>query len=704
MTDPFRFHNNVELQLSSEETKVLAALANTFIARLSPADTQKLVDKYANGKTGVDRDTLVQFANTQGTDFDFKNIITGFLLRATSPDNHRELHLSLTLLSTRAGSLLLTGKFMPFYEIPLPEREAIVNGWRTSSIPKLRLLYRGMSSASLYPMYGNRDNAILQRAMAYNPVCPVRSPPDYQPVKEWVRVPMLTKEQLLQGHWDAIVIGSGGGGGVAASELSKAGKSVLVIEKGTYYHESDLGINDNDAFKNMYEQGGFFSSVEGTINILAGSTFGGGTAINWCCSLKPQHFVREEWARQGLTHFMSPKFANDLERVCDRIGASTAGVVHNASNQNLLDGSKKLGLHYDVLPQNTSGEIHNCDFCYAGCRDGIKNGSQTTWLRDAQAHGAQFVDRAKVIRVLTKNGKATGVELLLNHGGPPQKIQVKADLVVCSAGSLQTPGVLQRSGLKNKHIGKHLRLHPCSIVLGYFDRIIDNHQGAIMTAISCSAENVDGEGYGAKLEVPCTPAAAYSAIFPWRGAADHKDLMVRYRHYSPILVLSRDKDTNSTVRYDEHGNVSVDYPISKHDIRSVLAGILQATDVLVAAGAREVRTGQFAIDPFVFQPEEEIRVDNPRYRAWRQSVEKNGLPTFGAGIFAAHQMGSSRMGVSPAVSAVQPTGETWEVKNLFVADASIFPTSTGVNPMVTTEAVALHVADAIIEKQKNAKL
>lgn len=54
------------------------------------------------------------------------------------------------------------------------------------------------------------------------------------------------------------------------------------------------------------------------------------------------------------------------------------------------------------------------------------------------------------------------------------------------------------------------------------------------------------------------------------------------------------------------------------------------------------------------------------------------------------------MGVTPKNSAVQPTGETWEVKNLYVADGSVFPTSVGVNPMVTIEAVALHIARNII--------
>lgn len=62
------------------------------------------------------------------------------------------------------------------------------------------------------------------------------------------------------------------------------------------------------------------------------------------------------------------------------------------------------------------------------------------------------------------------------------------------------------------------------------------------------------------------------------------------------------------------------------------------------------------------------------------------------------------MGISPKSSVVQPTGETWEVKNLYVADASVFPTASGVNPMVTVEAVALHISDCIISQSTKTKV
>lgn len=74
--------------------------------------------------------------------------------------------------------------------------------------------------------------------------------------------------------------------GVAAAELAKAGKSVLVIDKGKYYHEDDFDLRESAGFANLYEYGGFFSTYEGSVNVLAGSVFGGGTTVNWSASLK----------------------------------------------------------------------------------------------------------------------------------------------------------------------------------------------------------------------------------------------------------------------------------------------------------------------------------------------------------------------------------------------------------------------------------
>ncbi|CAO3644663.1 unnamed protein product [Mucor hiemalis] len=693
VVDPFRFRVSPDIEFNEGQLETLKAILDTFIAPLSQEQEDALVIKLQSTHT---EEQVRDFCRLSSTSLQSLETIKGFINRTVLAEKRQELLLMLSLLSSRAGTFALSGHFDEFKNLSLADREKIFLNWKNSFLPQLRLLYKTFHSLSCHPAYAAHSKE-LGEAMHYNNLASKTA--TYEDIPE--RLPMLSLDQITDDmHFDAVVVGSGAGGGVVAAQLAQSGKSVLVIEKGAYHSESEFIFDEVTGFSNLYENGGFAPSYEGSITMLAGSVFGGGTTVNWCASLKLQHFVREEWAKQGLTHFISPKFAKDLDRVFERIGASTEGITHNKSNQVLIDGCKALGYPVADIPQNTGGRAHSCEYCYCGCKAGIKNGTMNTWLRDAHQHNTKFLEKTKVVRVLTKKGKAVGVECLVNY---ERKVNIKADQVIVSAGSLQSPGVLLRSGLKNKNIGRNLRLHPCSIAFGFFDHDIRTFEGSIMTAVSGVAENVDNDGYGVKLEVPCLHPGSFSTVLPWRGAAAHKELMMRYDRCAPILILSRDKDSNTVVRYDDKDNCIVDFQLSSRDRQSLLAGIERSLNILVAAGARELHTGQFGVEPFKFEKDEESRIDNPRFIAYKQAVAKYGFPQDGAGVFCAHQMGSNKMGISPKTSVTKPTGETWEVKDLYVADASLFPTASGVNPMVTVEALALHVADSIINKN-NSKL
>ncbi|KAI9252540.1 GMC oxidoreductase-domain-containing protein [Helicostylum pulchrum] len=688
-TDPFRFRVAPPVELNEGQIDTLVAILDTFIAPLSKEQEDELVIKLQKTHTEQEVRNFSQISNSSLNSLE---TVKGFINHTVLPEKRQHLLMLLSLFSTRAGTFALTGHFDEFKNLSLADKEKIFINWKNSYLPQLRLIYKLFHSLSCHPVYATHSEA-LGPAMHYSNLIDAK----YDNVPE--RLHMLKPEEITDNmSFDVVVVGSGAGGGVIASKLAQSGKSVLVIEKGVYHHEDEFITNESKGFENLYENGGFTPSYEGSINVLAGSVFGGGTTVNWCASLKLQHFVREEWAKQGLTHFLSPKFAQDLDTIFERIGASTEGIVHNKSNQVLIDGCKILGYPVADIPQNTGGKSHECGFCYTGCKGGIKNSTMNTWLRDAYQYNAKFMEKTKVNKVLIKNGKAVGVECIANYN---RKVNITAGQVVVAAGSLQSPGVLLRSGLKNKHIGRNLKLHPCSITFGFFDREIRTHEGSIMTVVSNVSENLDNDGYGAKLEVPCLHPGSFSSVIPWRGAAKHKEMMMRYDSCTPILILSRDKDSTATVRYDESDNYVIDFNLSSRDKMSLMDGIERSLNILVAAGAREVQTGQFGVEPFVFNGDEKSRVDNPRFIKWKAEVLGYGLPQDGAGIFCAHQMSSNRMGISPKVSVAKPTGETWEVKDLYVGDASLLPSATGVNPMVTVEALALHVADSIINKNKS---
>lgn len=275
--DPFRYHNNATWELTNDQWVVLESLMNTFLGELSEEEAQRLADKYSKGPDGADRQAIYEFAKLKSTDLSSKSLVESFLHRAIPPEKRTEVLLTFTLLSTRAGTFALTGHFNKlFKDLSQKEREACILSWRDSYIPKLRLLYKSLASLCLNSVYGKNQCDLLHKAMSYPAHDTVRSDPDYEPVNQFPRIPMLSEQELLDHpRFDAIVIGTGCGGGVAAAELSKTGKKVLVIEKGTYYHESDFVLRENNAMANLYEAGGFFGTADGNIYVLAGSTFGG---------------------------------------------------------------------------------------------------------------------------------------------------------------------------------------------------------------------------------------------------------------------------------------------------------------------------------------------------------------------------------------------------------------------------------------------
>lgn len=351
-----------------------------------------------------------------------------------------------------------------------------------------------------------------------------------------------------------------------------------------------------------------------------------------------------------------------------------------------------------------------------GCKHGIKNSTANTWLKDAFHNGAHFLEQTFVTRVLMKGGKTIGVECQAQDSD--MLFQIRAQRVVIAAGALRTPSILKASGLKNPHIGRHLRLQPILIGLGVYDEPIRQTEGPLITRVSNVSDDCHGDKYGAKIEEGLLLPGALASRLPWLGAAKHRELMLKHRSIASFVNVVRDKDSVGVVIYDpkNKGKAPVfDYALSQHDEKSMTISIERNMKIMAASGARELITGQPNVEPFKFRDDEVSSVDNPRFVQWLRRVRKAGISAVATSLVSVHQLGSwyiyitniyvgsyskinndcyicSRMGVSPKSSAVQPTGETWEVKNLFVADGSVFPTAVGVNPMVTIEAISLHVS------------
>jgi choline dehydrogenase-like flavoprotein len=530
---------------------------------------------------------------------------------------------------------------------------------------------------------------------------------------------------------DVLIIGSGCTGAVAASVLANSGLEVLVAEKGYHWKPSHLPMSEKEGMYHLFANGGITTTDAGRMGILAGSCFGGGGTVNWSASLQLQSFVRQEWStKHNLPYFESSAFQNDMDVVCETMGVGIKAIKHNPGNQMLLDGAKKLRMKAKPVPQNTGGQAHECGYCTLGCGSCGKKGPTESWLPDAARHGAKFIEGFNCEKIIFADDKtadgnkvAIGAQGVWNsrdeHGGfsgqlysRPVTIYARRAVMVAAGALGGSALLLERSGIQNPHLGKHLKLHPTDTLFGVFDRDILPWDGGILTSVVHEYENIDSTGYGCKLEGVCMLPALVLPMMQWRSGLEWKVQAAKFKRMAGWISLARDQGegqvyADPTDKY----RVRVKYETAKADQKNIAIGLIALAKIAYVEGAREIHVGIPGVPAFVRRqstidasPTREdtgasASIDDPSFLTWRSRLEPfttKGLPA-DASYASAHQMGTARMGTSPSNSVVNPQGQVWNTKGLYVADTSVLPGSTGVNPMITGMAVARGIARGIVQ-------
>jgi long-chain-alcohol oxidase len=170
----------------------------------------------------------------------------------------------------------------------------------------------------------------------------------------------------------------------------------------------------------------------------------------------------------------------------------------------------------------------------------------------------------------------------------------------------------------------------------------------------------------------------------WASPQEFKERLLRYRHAVPLVLVQRDSGEGSVKASRDGKSLLIDYKVSRKDKESLLAATQGAIGILLAAGSPEVSTGHILDTGFVPKRNDTESV----IEEYLSSVKNWGMKEHEISLFSAHQMGSCRMSSSPHSGVVDANGETWECNDLFVMDASVFPTASGANPMLTVMTIA----------------
>jgi long-chain-alcohol oxidase len=589
----------------------------------------------------------------------------------------------LDLWDSKFHSLFALGRLKAFSSLSNEDRIRVLHSWSDSGMVRRRAAFQALRKAIgfLYVMLPAADgsrSAVWDRLQYPGPL---RAQNISKPRPLHVMVP----DRDMKLSCDVCVVGSGAGGGTAAAVLSAAGKDVIVLEAGGYYDDADFDGAELGGFQRLYTEAGFAATADHSVGLLAGECFGGSTVINYCTSFRTPDEIRTEWAAAGVPWFNSKEYTRSLDAVCERLHVNLDHNRVSAREQVLERGLRALGWHVDAMPRNVIGcdQGKVCGYCGYGCAIGAKQSATKTWLADAQQHSARFVVETRALRVRIEAGAATGVEAL-SKSGHSVDIRCKAVLVAC--GSIHTPALLLRSGLRNEHIGNHLHLHPVSNVCGVFDEEIRPWEGTMQAIYSDEHRFLTGS-YGVKYETTALQPVIAVAVLPWRDPRQYRSLLEKLSHTSAIGVLLRDRD-GGRVTIGRDGHPIAHYALSGFDRAHLRRGFLGAARILEAAGAR-----------LIFSPHAKWCAYEPgrsgSLETFTEAMDSAGWDSDRLALFSFHIQGTARLGGSPKSSATNPDGQTWETRNLYVMDSSSFPSASGVNPMISIEAIAHRNASAL---------
>ncbi|MGD0568460.1 MAG: GMC family oxidoreductase [Candidatus Sulfotelmatobacter sp.] len=497
---------------------------------------------------------------------------------------------------------------------------------------------------------------------------------------------------------DVCIVGSGAGGAAIAARLSARGQRVVILEAGGHYNSADFHQLELWGYRHLWYRGGATPTANGTVALLAGGSLGGGTEINWMNCVRTPTLVREDWAQQyGLEGLDQKEFDCYLDDVERRIMSSTETSYYNAQNLRMKEGCEKLNYLHKQTHINWDPNLFNplmAGYTGFGDQTGGKQTARRTFLLDAFRNGAQFVVHCRANRILIENGRAAGVEATYSNEGKTAKVTVNAPQVVVACGSLESPALLLRTGIGGAAVGKYLRLQPGGAVYGVYPEKQKGWWGSPMTT-NCEQFVNMGEGFGFYMEIPAFGPGFVASVIPWASGRQHKELMTKVPFISTFIWFLRDRGYGQ-VTIDGSGNAVPTYSLDNEtDQKNFRRAASEAIRIHHAAGAQEIIIS-LAHGHVSWKRGENLE-------GFIQSV--TGLPILNGAqpMISAHQLCTCRMGKDPAISVANTSGELYDVKGVWIGDASACPTALGANPMVTIMALAQRTADRMTAAVKDSR-
>ncbi len=533
--------------------------------------------------------------------------------------------------------------------------------------PVLQIMIRNASQMAYLGYYGDPDSWASIKYRPYKDRQPDGRPP--RP-SDAIAPPLHTLTTMPRDAYDIVVVGSGAAGGILAHRFAEAGRRVLVIERGPHVDPRQFTDDEVGQYLRLYNQGALQLSTSFGLQVLQGMCVGGGTTINNALCLDPPAEVLEQWRASGVE---PDELRAAIECVRKWLGVQEIREeTTTKAAQRFGEAVKALDLpgRLEVMSANISTACRGTGYCNIGCAYGAKLSTLDSVLPWAQQkYGLDVLADAEVERIVAGNGRAHAVQARHASGEP---VTVAAEQIVVAAGAIGSSWLLQRSGLGGDAVGEGLHFNINSPLTADFPEVMDSFAGIQMSHAYVPEGRVPGYLVETWFNPPATQALAMPGWFD-----RHFDNMCRYRHMACGGVLVG-TTTPGRVKPSRSGP-QIEYRESDKDRGSVVTGLQVAGRIFLEADATRVMPATFA------------------YHEYRTPASLDRLPADirEAGdllLTSAHPQGGNAIG-----AVVDDEFRVRGFENLYVCDASVFPSSVHVNPQLTVMGMAQYAARRILD-------
>ena len=499
---------------------------------------------------------------------------------------------------------------------------------------------------------------------------------------------VLTEKEISSAEIDAdvVIVGSGAAASILANQLIELGRKVLMVERGNHVDPKEFNEKEVDMVSRLYQNGALQLSRDFRFQVFQGSCVGGSTVVNNAACFKTPDYILDRWINEmgiGLDRERYLRSTDELYALLHvaHTPRMTEDKYLNPGGRLFSEACQKMGYglpQLDSIMANIDGCL-GCGYCNIGCKYGRKLSMLDTILPITQIDhpgSLQIIAGCEALS-FNRNGQSNRITSVTAQFGSGKKITVKGKTFVSSAGAISSSILLINSNLGITNAGKKLSFNLGSQITAVYDKTVNSFDGLQISHFL----KTDDRRY--VMETWFNPPMFQSTAMP--GWFDqHFRNMREYNKMACTGVLVGTA-SNAVVRAKGLFGRDIDYEPTEEDFNSLMDALTKVSEIYLNGGATRVMPNTFNYYEYRNVPDLKERI--------RKDVKASRDISTGTG----HPQGGNVMSNDPATGVVDSGFKVFGFENLFVCDASVFPTSLGLNPQVTVMALA-HYAAPLIAK------